>query len=55
MLGGGESGVGAAILGKDKGWMYSSVTWALKMEYRETLIRENIEFEEGRHSEERIL
>ena len=28
---------------------------ALKDEYRETLVRENIEFEEGRHSEERIL
>ena len=56
VLGGGESGVGAAILGKDKGMdVFLSDMGALKDEYRETLVRENIEFEEGRHSEERIL
>lgn len=56
VLGGGESGVGAAILGKDKGMdVFLSDMGALKDEYRETLVRENIEFEEGRHSEEKIL
>lgn len=56
VLGGGESGVGAAILGKVKGMkVFLSDMGTLKDEYRETLVRENIEFEEGKHSEERIL
>ena len=43
VLGGGESGVGAAILGKDKGMdVFLSDMGALKDEYRETLVRENI-------------
>lgn len=56
VLGGGESGVGAAILGKEKGMtVFLSDMGTLKDEYRETLVRENIEFEEGKHSEEKIL
>ncbi len=56
VLGGGESGVGAAILGKEKGMtVFLSDMGTLKNEYRETLVRENIEFEEGKHSEEKIL
>ena len=52
VLGGGESGVGAAILGKVKGMkVFLSDMGTLKDEYRETLVRENIEFEEGKHSE----
>lgn len=56
VLGGGESGVGAAILGKEKGMkVFLSDMGTLKDEYRETLVRENIEFEEGKHTEEKIL
>lgn len=56
ILGGGESGVGAAILGKDKGMdVFLSDMGAIKPEYRETLVRENIQFEEGKHTPELIL
>lgn len=56
ILGGGESGVGAAILGKDKGMdVFLSDMGSLKEEYRSRLIEENIEFEEGKHSSEKIL
>ena len=56
VLGGGESGVGAAILGKDKGMnVFLSDMGSLKEDYRNTLIKENIEFEEGQHTEEKIL
>lgn len=56
VLGGGESGVGAAILGKDKGMeVFLSDMGSLKPEYREVLEAEGIEFEEGVHSEDRIL
>lgn len=56
VLGGGESGVGAAILGKDKGMeVFLSDMGKLKPEYRDMLIAEGIDFEEGQHSEEKIL
>ena len=56
VLGGGESGVGAAILGKDKDMtVFLSDMGTLKPEYRDQLVAENIEFEEGRHTEEKIL
>lgn len=56
ILGGGESGVGAAILGKDKGFdVFLSDSGTLADKYRETLQRENIVFEEGKHSPEKIL
>lgn len=56
ILGGGESGVGAAILGKEKGMdVFLSDMGAIKPEYRETLVRENIQFEEGKHTPELIL
>ena len=56
VLGGGESGVGAAILGKDKGMeVFLSDMGTLKPEYRDMLIAEGIDFEEGKHTEERIL
>ena len=56
VLGGGESGVGAAILGKEKDMtVFLSDMGTLKPEYRNTLIAENIEFEEGCHTEEKIL
>ena len=56
VLGGGESGVGAAILGKDKNMeVFLSDYGSLTPKYREMLEEENIEFEEGKHSEEKIL
>lgn len=56
ILGGGESGVGTAILGKQKGWeVFLSDRNALKPHYRETLSKEGIEWEEGFHTEEKIL
>ncbi len=56
ILGGGESGVGAAILGKEKGMdVFLSDMGAIKPEYRETLVRESIQFEEGKHTPELIL
>lgn len=56
ILGGGESGVGTAILGKQKGWeVFLSDRNALKPHYRETLNKEGIEWEEGFHTEEKIL
>lgn len=56
VLGGGESGVGAAILGKDKGMdVFLSDFGGLKPEYRAQLEAEGIEFEEGKHTLERIL
>lgn len=56
ILGGGESGVGSAILAKAKGVeVFLSDSGALKDEHRQTLIDYGIDFEEGGHSEERIL
>lgn len=56
ILGAGESGVGAAILAADKGMeVFLSDSGRIKDNYREILIKENIEFEEGHHTEERIL
>ncbi|MPM36365.1 UDP-N-acetylmuramoylalanine--D-glutamate ligase [bioreactor metagenome] len=56
ILGGGESGVGSAILAKAKGVeVFLSDSGTLKDEHRQTLIDYGIDFEEGGHSEERIL
>lgn len=56
ILGGGESGVGAALLGKKQGFrVFLSDRGNLKEEYRTKLTQNGIEFEEGKHSEERIL
>lgn len=56
ILGGGESGVGTAILGKEKGWeVFLSDRGALKPAYREVLEKEGIEYEEGQHTEDKIL
>lgn len=56
MLGGGESGVGAAILGKEKGMkVFLSDMGSIPEKYKTTLLDENIEFEEGKHTEELIL
>lgn len=56
VLGGGESGVGAALLGKKQGFqVFLSDKNFMKEEYRKKLEENQIEFEEGKHSEEIIL
>ena len=56
ILGGGESGVGAALLAKSKGFaVFLSDAGALKENYQQTLRENEIEFETGGHSLERIL
>lgn len=56
ILGGGESGVGAALLAQAKGFeVFLSDRGALKAEYRDTLRAAGIPFEEGQHTEERVL
>ncbi|MEK7224789.1 MAG: UDP-N-acetylmuramoyl-L-alanine--D-glutamate ligase, partial [Bacteroidota bacterium] len=56
ILGGGESGVGAAVLAKHKGHpVFLSDGGKLKDIYKAELAANRIEFEEGGHSVERIL
>ena len=56
VLGGGESGYGAAVLGKDKGMdVFLSDLGAIPEKYRLKLEDEGIAFEEGKHTEEKIL
>ena len=56
VLGGGESGVGAAILGKQKGFevLVSDKRFVAK-KYKDVLLQHHINFEEGKHSENNIL
>jgi len=56
VLGGGESGVGAALLGKEKGYqVFLSDKGKIKEKYKEVLIHNEIEWEEQQHSEAKIL
>ncbi len=56
VLGSGESGVGAAILAKQRGYdVFVSDGGQIKAHYREMLGQHAIAFEEGSHSLERIL
>ena len=56
VLGGGESGVGSAVLAKVKGFdVFLSDKGQIAPAYAETLRKWDIPFEEGQHSEERIL
>jgi len=56
ILGAGESGVGSAILAKKAGYAaFVSDNGSIKPEYRQTLLDHGIEFEEGGHTESRIL
>ena len=56
ILGGGESGVGTAILGKKKGYdVFVSDFGKIKNNYKEVLILNKIKFEDEQHSEELIL
>ena len=56
ILGAGESGVGAALLGKLKGFeVFVSAEGEIKELYKSELRKHSIVFEEGVHREERIL
>lgn len=56
ILGSGESGVGAALLGKQKGYnVFVSDGGSIKANYKQELIDNGIEFEEGFHTEGKIL
>lgn len=56
VLGAGESGTGAAILAKDKGFdVFLSDSGHISPRYRAVLEAEGIEFEEGSHTMARIL
>jgi UDP-N-acetylmuramoylalanine--D-glutamate ligase len=56
ILGGGESGVGAALLATQRGYdVFVSDGGPLKDEYRQTLTANQISFEEGGHTDTRIL
>jgi UDP-N-acetylmuramoylalanine--D-glutamate ligase len=56
ILGGGESGVGAAILAKQKGHtVFLSDGGSLKEGYKKELITAGIDFEEGSHTESKVL
>jgi UDP-N-acetylmuramoylalanine--D-glutamate ligase len=56
VLGGGESGVGTAILGKKKGYdVFVSDFGNIKTNYKEVLIINGIAWEEGTHTEDLIL
>ena len=56
VLGAGESGVGAAILAKQKGFeVFVSDKSGIKPNYKEELSSFGIEWEEGNHTEARVL
>lgn len=56
VLGGGESGFGAAYLAKKKGLeVFLSDRGEIRENYKQLLIENGIEFEEGTHTEEKIL
>ena len=56
ILGAGESGTGAAILAKAKGYdVFVSDQGIIKDQYKTELSAEGIAFEEGKHSEEKIV
>jgi UDP-N-acetylmuramoylalanine--D-glutamate ligase len=56
ILGAGESGVGAAVLARKKGFdVFVSDNNRIKEKYKDVLSHFDIEFEEGKHSENRIL
>ena len=56
VLGAGESGVGTALLGKKKEYeVFVSDKGAIAEKYKEVLIHNEIEWEEGQHTESKIL
>ena len=56
ILGGGESGVGAAILGKQKGYdVFVSDKGEIAKKHKQVLLNNEIDFEENKHTESKIL
>ncbi|MDR0419850.1 MAG: UDP-N-acetylmuramoyl-L-alanine--D-glutamate ligase [Prevotellaceae bacterium] len=56
ILGGGESGIGSAILAKIKNFdVFISDKGKIKDEYKKILLEYNIDFEENKHTENKIL
>lgn len=56
VLGAGESGAGAALLGKKEGYsVFVSDKGSIAAKYKEVLDQIGVQWEEGRHSEARIL
>ncbi len=56
ILGAAESGVGAAILGKQKGWnVFVSDGGQIKESFKQLLDAHSIVYEEGGHTEEKVL
>tara|TARA_R110001592_G_scaffold146107_2_gene370085 strand:- start:2221 stop:3570 length:1350 start_codon:yes stop_codon:yes gene_type:complete len=56
ILGGGESGVGAAILAKNKGYeVFVSDKGEIKEKYKSVLKNIGVEFEEAKHTESKIF
>jgi UDP-N-acetylmuramoylalanine--D-glutamate ligase len=56
ILGGGESGVGTALLAKAKGYeVFVSDKGIIKEKYKDVLIHNAIEFEDEQHTESKIL
>lgn len=56
VLGGGESGVGTAILGKEKGYeVFVSDFGKIKEDYKQVLIDNEIAWEDEKHTEDLIL
>lgn len=56
ILGAGESGVGTAILGKQKGYeVFVSDQGLIAEKYKKVLLNNDILFEEGKHTESKIL
>ncbi|KAB1068961.1 UDP-N-acetylmuramoyl-L-alanine--D-glutamate ligase [Tamlana haliotis] len=56
VLGGGESGVGTALLGKAKGYdVFVSDKGKIKEKYKEVLINNEIDWEDENHTEAKIL
>ncbi|NND88945.1 MAG: UDP-N-acetylmuramoyl-L-alanine--D-glutamate ligase, partial [Flavobacteriaceae bacterium] len=56
VLGGGESGVGTAILGKQQGFdVFVSDFGTIKNKYKDDLLHNDLDWEEGGHTDEKIL
>ena len=56
VLGGAESGVGTAILGKQKGYdVFVSDAGEIGNKFKEVLLKNEISFEENKHTESKIL
>jgi UDP-N-acetylmuramoylalanine--D-glutamate ligase len=56
VLGAGESGVGTAVLGKQKGYeVFVSDSGKIGKKYKDILSNSKIEFEENKHTESKIL